>query len=224
MSSPECALFIEQLEELALGSLGEPMRTELLGHAADCATCRSRLDQLSWVTEQVLATVPEVEPPPGFEDRVLSHFHTVAAVPNRRSTTARSRWWIAAAVAIVLAVGGFAIGRADDSGSSAPQAVRTGSIHRSDGTLAGAIVLSANPRPHVLVTLDDPRPSTDSVHCVLVTADGQRTEVGTWSYADVEQGAWAVGVDAALLTAQRMDIVDSAGAVVASATLTPSVG
>jgi hypothetical protein len=217
---PECLRFIENLEELALGTLDEPTRTEMFQHADDCARCRARLDQLTWVTDQLLEVAPAIDPPAGFESRVLSRLGMDAKPDARRLSSARSRWWLAAAVAIGLVVGGFALGRGTGSTmSGAEWAVKSGIIQREDGSRTGAIVLSRTPRPHVLVTIDHPRPSGDVMRCVLVGANGQRTEVGSWSYRGVERGAWAVGIDPALLDSQRMEVVDPTGSVVATASL-----
>jgi len=218
--TPSCAQFLDHLEELALGSLDEPVRTELLQHAAECSQCRARLDQLTWVTEQVLVTAPEIEPPAGFEDRVLARIDASQSVHRRAGKGRRWPWLVAAAVAIAFAVGGFSIGYQQQSAPpGVAQAVRSGSIKRLDGSTSGTIVLASTPRPHLLITMDNPRPSNQSVRCILIAPDGHRTDVGSWSYGDIEQGAWAVGIDPSLLSSARMEILDSTGNVVANAAL-----
>ena len=55
------------------------------------------------------------------------------------------------------------------------------------------------------------------VSCSLVKPDWTATTVGSWVYADVEHGAWTVGIDASLLTAVRMNILDPNGSILATA-------
>jgi hypothetical protein len=98
--------------------------------------------------------------------------------------------------------------------------VSSGPIIRVDGTRSGTAVLVDQPRPLVLVTIDNPRPSANRVTCELVLADGGAVTVGTWGYEDVANGAWAVGIDPALLSAVRMDVRDRSGALISSAQLT----
>ncbi|MCU1343909.1 MAG: hypothetical protein JWL70_175 [Acidimicrobiia bacterium] len=223
---PGCAAFADQIEELALGSLDEPTRTELLQHAAECSQCRARLDQLAWVTEQVLATAPEIEPPAGFEDRVLARLIDSGSVVARARSHSRSpswRWLVTAAAAVALVVGGFSVGHWQRRSTAAvTEAVSSGPIQRNDGTRAGTIVLARTPVPHVLVAMTQPRPSTEPVQCILIGPDGRRTDVGSWTYADVEHGAWAVGIDSSLLGSARMEIVDARGKVLAAAALSPA--
>jgi hypothetical protein len=236
MTSADCVRFADSCDELALGLIDEPSRTEMARHAAGCASCRAKLDEVSWVAEQVLAAVPEMDPPPGFEQRVLQRMSELAAQPEystqqapgaepeiasigaRRSVPANARWLLAAAaVLLVLVVGAFTLGRSSADDPSSQLAARTAVITRSDGSAGGDVTLVREPRPHVLVTMAAARPGTSVVRCVLIGADGARTEVGSWSYEDVKHGVWAAGIDASLLDARRMEVLDSSGAVVASA-------
>jgi hypothetical protein len=112
--------------------------------------------------------------------------------------------------------------RAESVGSAAANGrTRIGTMVRADGSASGTAVLAAEPRPHLLVTITAPRPRAGAVNCELVGVDGRAVLVGSWTFADVEQGAWAVGVDPALLSAIRMDVKDAEGVVLASATFGP---
>ena len=71
MSDPRCAEVRDLLAEAALGVLAEPERSEVLAHMESCAGCRRALDELLQVSDRLVALVPEAEPPPGFEHRVL---------------------------------------------------------------------------------------------------------------------------------------------------------
>jgi hypothetical protein len=62
-----CDEFDQGVDELAVGTLGEPERGILLDHAASCPACEARLNWLAGLADRLLLLVPEVEPPAGFE-------------------------------------------------------------------------------------------------------------------------------------------------------------
>jgi hypothetical protein len=62
-----CDEFDQGVDELAVGTLGEPERGILLDHAAGCPACEARLNWLAGLADRLLLLVPEVEPPAGFE-------------------------------------------------------------------------------------------------------------------------------------------------------------
>lgn len=191
-----CADVDAAVDELAVGAVSEPLRSDLLAHAASCPSCDLRLRELVAVADRLLLLAPSAEPPPGFETRVL------AALRPRR----RSRWPLAAVAALlVLALGGAAVvlARTDDA-----DARRSAPIVAAGGDVVGEVVLVAEPRPHVLVTVDDPRPGPGVRSCELLLADGERVVVGSWGYDEIDTGVWAVAVDDRLLDAVSMRITD----------------
>jgi hypothetical protein len=58
--------------ELALGIADGADRARALRHLAECADCRRELGELSELADELLMLAPEVEPPVGFESRVLA--------------------------------------------------------------------------------------------------------------------------------------------------------
>jgi hypothetical protein len=58
--------------ELALGIADGADRARALRHLAECADCRRELSELSELADELLLLAPEVEPPVGFESRVLA--------------------------------------------------------------------------------------------------------------------------------------------------------
>ena len=205
-----CAAFDELAEELALGMVDEPRRSELLGHAASCPRCQSALDGLGSVVDRLLLVAPEIEPPAGFETRVLARIGAEPAPARRR----RTGMWVAAAAALVL-IGGAAVAarRIDD----APTTGDPAAIVAANGTEVGTVRLVAEPAPHVFISIRAPRPTPGLRHCELQVADGTWVEVGTWEVADIEGGVWAVGIDAALLDARAMRVTADDGTVLATA-------
>lgn len=206
-----CRAFDELAEELALGMVDEPRRSELLAHAATCARCQSVLDGLGSVVDRLLLVAPEVEPPAGFESRVLTRLGAEPAPPARSPT----RWmWAAAAAVLLIVAGGLVATKFADDGS-APAAA---AIVTADGSSVGTVRLVAEPAPHVFITIAAPRPGPGVRHCELQTDAGTWVEVGTWEVADIQGGVWAVGIEADLLDARAMRVTDDDGTVLATAT------
>jgi len=230
MNQTLCDWFRDLSPELAFGLLESHWSTELLDHAAGCLSCQNNLDELILIGDRLLLVGPQIAPPADFEARVVARMSPPSGasggIPGP-AAGARSRRvaLVAAAAALVgLAVGGgYAIGH---RGTVHPEVAaanltggRAGAILRPDGTVAGTITLSNRPRPLALVTVDDPRPGAGVVTCELVDANGQATTIGTWSFDQIAGGAWAVGIDPTLLSAQKMNIRSAAGAVLATAIL-----
>lgn len=219
-----CEQVGERVEELALGEVAEPERSSLLAHVAACGNCRRQLDGVLALTDSLLALAPAMEPPAGFESRVLARLGAAGARPGVDVTPDRSRrrhLMVAAAILVLVAVaiGGFAAGRRDQP-TAAGSVAGEGRIVRADGTEAGSILLVTADRPYVLVSIDHPRPAAGSVSCRLLMPDGGAVAIGSWSYDDVKAGVWAAGIDAELLEAVGMELVGDDGAVVATATIT----
>jgi hypothetical protein len=107
--SQRCAETSQVLPELALGIADGEERGAALEHLTGCPDCRRELEELSGVTDDLLALAPEQEPPAGFEARVLERLEARQA-PARRPRRRRLRrlsfvaavFASAAATAIVL--------------------------------------------------------------------------------------------------------------------------
>jgi Putative zinc-finger len=114
MSVLACAEVRELAPELALGILGGAERAEVVLHVNGCAPCQAYVVELSEAADVIPQLVPEVEPPSGFEARVL---HRLGA--NRRRTRRR---WVAsvAAVAAAAMIVSITVVRVIESGDSAP--------------------------------------------------------------------------------------------------------
>jgi hypothetical protein len=222
-----CEDFKNQVAELAVNGLDAPERADLLGHAASCATCQALLEQHSTVADRLLNEVLEIEPPPGFEQRVLAQLGTPSAGAVSTEAARRvggARWRNLVLVACLLAavaVASGAIVRSWDEReqSTSIHVARRGTIQRADGRPSGQVQLVDQPRPMLLVSIDHPRPFTGRVNCEMEAADGQKAIVGSWSYDDVEAGVWAVGLSAEWVHAVRMNVLDTTGKVLSSAVL-----
>lgn len=235
-----CARFDDEVDELALGLVDEPARSALLAHAGECDRCGAHLQASAMLADRLLVLAPEIEPPAGFEGRVLARL-TGAGEPTsprwrqlRRDRSAADRSGsgprrprivaavVAAALLVAAALGaGVGIGRHRSSGGRAAASVvaRQGAITTADGRTIGRVQLLSSPRPLVLLTVDAPRPAPGVRSCELELADGRRVDVGSWDYAGIATGVWAAGIDKDLLAAVTMRVRDQDGTVLATASL-----
>src|SRR5256885_14859174 len=112
MSARWCAEVREFAPELALGILGGAERAEVVLHVNGCARCQAYVAELTEAADAIPQLVPETEPPPGFEARVLRHL----GADRRRS---RRRWVASiAAVAAAVAIFSVTVVRVIESGNS----------------------------------------------------------------------------------------------------------
>jgi hypothetical protein len=101
MSVLVCAEVREFAPELALGILGGAERADVVLHVNGCARCQAYVAQLTEAADAIPLLVPEAEPPPDFETRVLRRL-----VADRRRDRRR---WVASIAAVAAAVAIFSI-------------------------------------------------------------------------------------------------------------------
>jgi hypothetical protein len=63
--------FEADLAELAAGVLGRRQEAALLRHLPSCSSCTTQFEQLASAAKSLLLLVLEIEPPVGFESRLL---------------------------------------------------------------------------------------------------------------------------------------------------------
>ncbi len=226
-----CDVFDTHADELALGLLGEPQRTALLAHAARCPACRSLLDDLAAVGDRLLLAAPELEPPAGFEGRVLDRLPTptdrsepapdatsAARRASGRAAGGRQRWLVTAAAAVALAIGAAAT-TTMITGRTTSDVDAEGAIVTASGQEVGEIRLLTKPVPHLLITVPNPQGAPGVRFCELQRPDGSWVRVGSWEAVDIASGVWAAGIDPSLLDATAMRVVTDQGVLLATATL-----
>jgi hypothetical protein len=244
MNEPDemtCADFAAVAAELALGVLTGRERAVALEHLDRCDACRENLRQLSLAGDELLSLLPAIEPPPGFETRVLDRLGIAASGPGpgtgpgpgsrpqaraggghrrrpgRAGITGLTRRTLAAA-AVVLAVLGAALGG---------WGVRAATTHPASSSLRSAALLSAGQLAVGKVFLYNGSPrwvymsvylesAKGPVTCELVGQDGRVTRLGTFWMSD-GYGAWGSPdpVDDGPITAARL--VSANGTVLATA-------
>ena len=86
-----CAEFADVAAELALGVLTGRERARALAHLDWCDTCRENVRQLTVAGEELVGLLPAIEPPAGFETRVMERLGltTPAPAPARHLSPAR---------------------------------------------------------------------------------------------------------------------------------------
>lgn len=194
--------------DLALDELTGEERAAAIGHLARCESCRALVAELAAVADSVLLLAPEVEPPPGFESRVLARRGATGADrrPRRRRVTA-----MVAAITAVLAagVGGYLVRGGD--GVTLPVAAI---LHAADGTAAGSVVLADGP-DRMTCVFDDPR--FGGAYAVQVELDdGVIADVGRFD-APGSPWSWTVPLDVDPGDVRRVIVLDGGGVVRASA-------
>ena len=80
-----CQEFSDVAAELALGVLTGRERAQALAHLDHCASCREEVGQLTATGEGLLGLLPSVEPPAGFEARVMDRLGLSAPAPSPAS-------------------------------------------------------------------------------------------------------------------------------------------
>jgi hypothetical protein len=86
----------ELAPELALNTASGEERAEALQHISSCSECRTHLESTSELADGLLLLAPSIEPPAGFETRVLG---------ERRSSLRRWARPLAAAAAVISIAG-----------------------------------------------------------------------------------------------------------------------
>jgi anti-sigma-K factor RskA len=86
-----CAEFADVAAELALGVLTGRERARALAHLDRCDACRETVRQLTVTGEELVGLLPAIEPPAGFETRVMERLGlgTPAPGPARQLSPAR---------------------------------------------------------------------------------------------------------------------------------------
>ncbi|MGH3714222.1 MAG: zf-HC2 domain-containing protein [Micromonosporaceae bacterium] len=72
MNEPVCGELRQLMPEVALGIAPIEDQARVLAHVTGCPQCRTHLTELSGLSDDILALVPPVEPPSGFESAVIA--------------------------------------------------------------------------------------------------------------------------------------------------------
>lgn len=225
-----CTLFAELAPDLALGLLAEPDRADALAHTRSCRSCREELTSLSSVVDELALLAPAVEPPVGFEQRVVGALTAAAETPAPegvvlplqsappRRVRVRQRVLAAAAVVAALAVGlgaGWQIG--GRGASHPPEAVPVVHGELADqGHPVGEIIAYGGSSPWLYMTVDVGH-MNGAVECVL-DVSGHRVAMGSFGVTD-GLGYWSAPLRQPISGITGARLVQADGEVLATAVL-----
>jgi hypothetical protein len=264
-----CAELADVAAELALGVLTGRERAVAVAHLDQCDGCREYVRQLMATGEQLVALVPAVEPPAGFETRVLARLglpvppqeeppeepreDTYPQLIPRRDSAARRGTGrsgtrpgadqpgappsgpggtrrpgrmrrVLAATAMGLAViaaglGGWRIGASTAPAPTLATAPLTSAdLLSSTQQEVGNIFFYNGSSQWVYMSVDMGM-GNEAVTCRLIGKDGRVTTLGPFHLAD-GYGFWGSPDPGDLGPLKGAQIVDSDGAVLATATFT----
>jgi len=192
--------------DLALDELTGAERAAALAHLSQCPECRTEVAELAAVADAVLLAAPSVEPPAGFESRVLA-----------RLTPPRPRAWlprvaaVAAAAALVGGAAGFALAAREDASRALPMAAV---FHSASGEPNGSLVLLDGPDRMTCVFEGERFGGDYAVEVEL--AGGEVTEVGRFTAAG-PPWTWTVALPTDATEVRRVIVRDGEGVVRATA-------
>ena len=212
MSVYSCAQLRDVAPELALGVLSGAERAEALMHVNGCGRCQAYVNELSEAADAIPLLAPEIEPPVGFEQRVL------AAGPASRRRSVRRMVAAVAAAAAAAAILSVTIVRVVESGSD------------GGAPAASAVAPASTPTSVKMVSTTGALPAgwayVTNKHSVAISVDygvdpgsykiAVRPPAGSWvtigSMAIVAgHGSWTGSSDVALRAGSTISLVDSAG-------------
>jgi Putative zinc-finger len=238
-----CQEFSDVAAELALGVLTGRERAQALAHLDHCASCREEVGQLTATGEGLLGLLPSMEPPAGFETRVMDRLGVTAPAPSPASRagwtsripllgrkparlaatgpatpagrTRRALALAAVSLAVVAAgLGGWGLRPGAPAPAGTPLSSAT--LLSASHQAAGKIFLYQGSSRWLYMSVDMPS-GNGTVICEVQSRDGHITTVGTFRVTD-GHGYWGSPVPPAThgsLTGARL--VGPDGTVLATA-------
>jgi hypothetical protein len=224
MSDQSCERMRELAPELALDILSGVERASVQAHLNECADCREYVGSLTQVSDRLLTLVPGVEPPLGFEDRVLARMGMTAPQPR----PSRRRHWLAvtaaaAVAALVFGAGGWVIGTT----ATSPSTISALPGQHNDGTIRFASfwttdkqkigqVFTYQDQPSWLYMTVSADPNVGWVACQLIRRDGKTVQVGAFTLA-AGKGSWSSDLTINPSQVSGARLVSSDGSILATA-------
>ena len=212
-----CERVRELAPELALNIASGDDRAEALQHLASCSECRNELESISEVADGLLFLAPPVEPPPGFETRVLGE------PPSALRRWARPL----AAAAAVIAIAGAAAGLTWTAGghdrSLAADAIQqqqelgrvngnyfaAAQVRGDDGTKVGQ-AFGYDGSPSWIYVVGGRAMMGHRYRVWAITGGGRRIDLGSMSITASDRG-WGAMIPVGLHDVRALRIVGHSG-------------
>lgn len=206
--------------ELALGVLTGRERAEALAHLEQCPACRENVRQLTTTGEELLELLPTIEPPAGFETRVMDRLGLAPAPAQAKTRRTRRLLAVAAVVAgiAVAGVGGWGLHAATSSPAASPLSSAT--LLTASHQSAGTIYVYNGASRWLYMSVDLPA-RNGTVTCQLVSGDGQVTTIGSFRLTN-GYGYWGSPGPGAAWQPATARLIGADGAVLATASLPAS--
>ncbi|HET7721446.1 MAG TPA: hypothetical protein VFK43_15875 [Acidimicrobiales bacterium] len=207
-----CAELEALAAELALGTVSGAERAGALDHLAGCAACRSLVEELAGVADRMLLLAPVIEPPPGFESKVLARMGVSPPVRELRPTRRRRLLVGVAAAALVAAMStAGAAWLADEA--ERPTEVRTALAADNEGRWRCRAVVYGE-KPTWLVVSLDRTDGSNNFYSVEALRTGSDTPVKVGSFnLDQGHGTLARQLDLAAGDLASVRVLDAGGRV-----------
>ncbi len=209
----ECSSYRSELVEFALGTLTGRDRARMIEHLATCGACGDEVASWSDVGDALLVLTPAIEPPIGFEGRLLErHFGAPRTLRRRHAWRPRLG---AALVASVLVVLGLVLG-SDLSERTARTSPPLSARLTSQGRVLGQVFLTRGDPSWLSMSVDD-RHWSGTAWCSVRLTNGRVEPLGRFSIVN-GVGAWSAQIQAGAARVTSATISDHYGDVLATAT------
>jgi hypothetical protein len=218
MSPVGCAEVRELAPELALGIVGGPQRADALQHASECGPCRVLVGELAEAADALPLLAAEAEPPPGFEDRVLSALNAPRRRTRRRIAAGLA---VAAAAAAIVSIVGVRIVESTqetDASNVAASEVRSSDMVGANDINVGNVSVT-NGKPATVV-LNVNYGVSGGTYGIEFRAGSAKKRLGDVRIRD-GQGSWAAVVGLPNDGNGSIVLVDGNGAVVCEGRVAP---
>jgi hypothetical protein len=223
----DCTWTLDLAPELALGVLTGPERSETLEHLSTCAPCRTTVAGYTEVVDALTLVAPEVEPPAGFEERVLRKLGPGEDQPWWRRREGRRRAFallVAATAAAILSIATLQIVNAardpnrDVIATGRAPTVRAAALMSGTGLSEGRFYATLGTPSVAFVVVQSKLPD-GNYDVEIVRSSGAPERVGSVPLVN-GAGSWAGPVDAGLGNGAVLRIVNPDGDEVARGQLT----
>ncbi|MHB8511131.1 MAG: hypothetical protein ACYDCC_03025 [Actinomycetota bacterium] len=227
MSHFDCLQVNALAAELALNIASGDDRAHALSHLSSCVECRALVEEMSRTADSLLLLAPQVEPPIGFESRVI------ARVSPRRRKPSWKMVALAAAIACVFsAITGFTVYGADSSSrlqahqyqslvrALGGKTLRAAELHAPNGNVVGKVYAYQGHPSWVFVVLQD-RDGNGNYQVELDPVSGESIKLAGFSIKAGE-ASWATTAALDINDIQSVNIVDSTGTSLYGATFQKS--
>jgi anti-sigma factor RsiW len=205
------------LAEYTLGILDGRARAELLAHLEACEECPQELAELNAASDALLHVAPGVEPPVGFESRVVERIRMSRPTTIAARRPSRAILSIAAAIVLMSFSTGWAVDRMVTRSHPAPVVAAAGRMEQrslvAGGQRVGRVYAYTGSPAWMFVTVDAPS-APDVVRCVVVTKSGTRQFVGTFALAS-GKGDWGTPLPVSFTSVRGIELTTQSGIVVA---------